>query len=63
MTPALGALPELLRRPGVVWTGVSEFHLRAAPLAAYLNLDVVHAQILVSVHRDSQQVSDRGVHS
>ena len=48
MAPTFWALPELLRRPVVFRRRIAELHLGTAPLAAYLNLDVVHGQILVS---------------
>ena len=46
MSAAFKALPELLGGPGIVGSWIAKLHLAAAPLAANLNLHVVHARIL-----------------
>jgi len=46
MPPALGTFPELLGGPRVFRQRIPELHLVAAPLAADLDLDVVHGRIL-----------------
>ena len=42
MTPALGTLPELLRRPGLTRRWIPELHLCPTPLAADLDLGLRH---------------------
>jgi len=48
MTIARRALPELIRRPRVLWSRVRQVHLGAASLATNTDVGMVHGQILVS---------------
>ena len=47
MTTAGRALPELIRRPLVLWRGVLQVHLGAASLTTHTDVGMVHGEILV----------------
>ena len=47
MTIARRALPELIRRPRVLWPRVLQVHLGAASLATNTDVGMVHDEILV----------------
>ncbi len=47
MTIAPRALPELIRRPRVLWPRVLQVHLGAASLATNTDVGMIHGEILV----------------
>ncbi len=51
MTIARRALPELIRRPRVLWPRVLQVHLGAASLATNTDVGMVHGEILVHQRR------------
>ena len=62
MTIARRALPELIRRPRVLWPRVLQVHLGAASLATNTDVGMVHGEILVSRPGGAQHHYSRAGH-